>query len=224
VQGPGLGHGSLGAGSEQLTKARRTKLPVADRDQLRGFDPGATLEAAAHHASSMARPLGRVKLRSDNWLDEHLSHILTSRMFLERKFSSTLGGRQRFEPPVCPGLQGIDRTELPELVYDVVCNLQLLLAARRHYDHVLPDFGLSTSDGQTGLEARVERLQREVPETFARYERRFGLQQLDFDVDDAGDAFMKVTGRVPAARATLVFRFGVVNRKIIELRYQTDPA
>jgi gene 25-like lysozyme len=172
----------------------------------------------------MATPLGRVKLRSDNWLDERGSDTLWPVMFLERKFSIALGGRQTFEPPVCPGLQGIDRTALPELVYDVVCNLQLLLAARRHYDHVLPDFGLSTSDGQSGQEARVERLQREVPETFARYERRFALLQLDFDVDDAGDAFMKVTGRVPAAQATLVFRFGVVNRKIVELSYQRNPA
>jgi hypothetical protein len=145
-------------------------------------------------------------------------------MFLERKFSIELAGRQRFEPPVCPGLERIDRSTLPELVCDVVCNLQLLLAARRGYDHVLGDFGLSTSDGQSGQEARVERLQSEVPETFARYERRFALLQLDFDVDDAGDAFMKASGRIAAARGNLVFRFGTVNRKIIELRFQPDPA
>jgi predicted component of type VI protein secretion system len=143
-------------------------------------------------------------------------------MFLERKFSRKLGARLSFEPPQCQGLEHIDRSALPELVYDIVCNLQLLLAARRRYDHVLADFGLGTSDGQSGQETRVERLQQEVPETFARYERRFGVLQLDFDVADAGDAFMEVSGRVEAARGTLVFRFGVVSRKIVELTFQPD--
>ena len=45
---------------------------------------------------------------------------------------------------------------------------------------VLRDFGLSASEGATGREARVEKLQAEVPETLGRYERRFQLARLEF--------------------------------------------
>lgn len=143
-------------------------------------------------------------------------------MFLERKFSVELGARLRFDPALCPSLERLDRSALPELVYDVVCNLQLLLAARRGYDHVLGDFGLSASDGAAGREARVEKLQEEVPETFGRYERRFQLARLDFDVDDTGDTFMKATGRIDGACGTLVFRFGIVSRSIVDLAFRPD--
>jgi hypothetical protein len=147
---------------------------------------------------------------------------LLAGMFLERKFSIQLDARLRFEPALCPALERLDRSALPELVYDVSCNLQLLLLARRGYDHVLGDFGLSASDGGTGHEARVETLQAEVPETFRRYERRFQLERLDFDVDPAGDTFMKATGRIDAAHGTLVFRFGIVSRTIVELAFRPD--
>ena len=143
-------------------------------------------------------------------------------MFLERKFSVELDARLRFDPALCPSLDGLDRSALPELVYDVLCNLQLLLGARRGYDHVLGDFGLSASEGATGREARVEKLQQEVPETLARYERRLSLERLDFDVDDAGDTFMKATGRIDGAQGTLVFRFGIVSRTIIGLAFRPD--
>jgi hypothetical protein len=143
-------------------------------------------------------------------------------MFLERKFSVELGARLRFEPALCPSLEKLDRSALPELVYDVLCNLQLLLGARRGYDHVLGDFGLSASEGAAGREARVERLQAEVPETFGRYERRFQLARLDFDVDEAGDTFMKATGRIEAAQGTLVFRFGIVSHTIVDLAFRPD--
>lgn len=144
-------------------------------------------------------------------------------MFLERKFSVALGPRLRFAPALCPSLERLDRSALPELVYDVLCNLQLLLGARRGYDHVLADFGLSASDGATGREARVEKLQAEVPETFARYERRFQLARLEFDVDAAGDTFMKATGRIDGAHGTLEFRFGIVSHGIIDLAFRPDP-
>ena len=52
-------------------------------------------------------------------------------MFRERKFSRMLEGRLRCEPALCPSLDALARSLLPELVYDVVCNLQLLLAAKR---------------------------------------------------------------------------------------------
>lgn len=143
-------------------------------------------------------------------------------MFLERKFSRKLTGRLRFEPALCPSLDGLDRSALPELVYDVLCNLQLLLSARRGYDHVLGDFGLSASEGGAGREARVEKLQAEVPETFARYERRFALLRLDFDVDATGETFMKATGRIEQASGGLVFRFGIDNRRIVDLAFRPD--
>ena len=143
-------------------------------------------------------------------------------MFLERKFSRTLEGRLRCEPALCPSLDALDRSLLPELVYDVVCNLQLLLAARRGYDHVLGDFGLSAAEGGAGHEERVERMQREVPETFARYERRFQLGRLDFDVDADGQTTMKATGRIALCQGTLVFRFGIISRSIIELQFRPD--
>jgi len=142
-------------------------------------------------------------------------------MFLERKFSRKYA-RLRFEPPLSPSLDALDRSALPELVYDVVCNLQLLLAARRGYDHTLMDFGLSASEGGSGREARVERLKLEVPETFARYERRFSLSRLDFDVDEAGETSLVATGRVDAAKGALVFRFGINDRKIAKLEFRPD--
>lgn len=140
-------------------------------------------------------------------------------MFLERKFSRKRTHAQASDPSLCPVLPDADWSSLPELVYDVVCNLQLLLGARRKYSHVLHDFGLSASDGEHGQEAQLERLSAELPATLARYERRFSLEELDFEVDDEGIGAMKVSGQLPALPGKLVFRFGVVSRKITSLEY-----
>jgi predicted component of type VI protein secretion system len=140
-------------------------------------------------------------------------------MFLERKFSRQHPDRARKEPPLCPQLPAADWSRLPELVYDVICNVQLLLGSRRGYAHLLPDFGLSASNGQHGLEARVEALQAELPATLARYEPRFRLDEVDVEVDDAGAPSMKLSGALPSAPGTLTFRFGIISRKILSFEY-----
>lgn len=140
-------------------------------------------------------------------------------MFLERKFSRKRTYADAPSPALCPVLPDADWSTLPELVYDVVCNIQLLLKARRKYSHVLSDFGLSASDGEHGQEAQIQRLQAELPATLARYERRFGLDELEFEVDDEGVSAMKVSGRLAALGGRLVFRFGVTSRKISWLEY-----
>jgi predicted component of type VI protein secretion system len=142
-------------------------------------------------------------------------------MFLERKFSRQHPDRSRKDPPLCPQLPAADWSRLPELVYDVICNLQLLLGSRRGYSHVLPDFGLSASNGQHGLEARVEALQAELPPMLARYEPRFLLGEVDVEVDDAGAPSMKLSGELPSAPGALTFRFGIISRRILSFEY--DP-
>ena len=141
-------------------------------------------------------------------------------MFLERKFSRQHPDRARKDPPLCPLLPAADWARLPELVYDVICNLQLLLGSRRGYAHLLPDFGLSASNGQHGLEARVEALQAELPATLARYEPRFRLDEIDVEVDDAGAPSMKLSGELPSAPGALTFRFGIISRKILSFDYE----
>jgi len=140
-------------------------------------------------------------------------------MFLERKFSRRRAQSPSEGPSVCPVLPNADWSALPELVYDVICNIQLLLASRRKYSHVLSDFGLSPSHGEQGQEAQLERLQSELPLTLARYERRFLLDKIAFEVDDAGAGLIKVSGELPAAAGTLTFRFGITSRKIIALEF-----
>jgi hypothetical protein len=140
-------------------------------------------------------------------------------MFLERKFSRRGAHGESRGPSVCPGLPQADWSTLPELVYDVVCNIQLLLASRRRYSHVLSDFGLSPSHGEHGQDAQLERLQAELPATLARYERRFVLEEVAFEVDDAGAGAVKVSGQIPAAAGGLTFRFGLTSRKIVSLEF-----
>jgi predicted component of type VI protein secretion system len=106
----------------------------------------------------------------------------------------------------------------------VICNLQLLLASRRGYSHLLPDFGLSASNGQHGLEARVEVLQAELPALLARYEPRFRLDAIDVDVDDAGAPNLQVSGELVSAPGALTFRFGIISRKILAFEYQPAAA
>jgi predicted component of type VI protein secretion system len=144
-------------------------------------------------------------------------------MFLERKFSRHNPDAPRKDPPLCPVLPDADWSRLPEVVYDVVCNLQLLLASRRGYSHVLPDFGLSPSNGQHGMEARVETLQAELPAMLARYEPRFRLQEADVDVDDAGSSNMKVSGELLSPPGAFSFRFGIISRKILSFEYEPYP-
>lgn len=141
-------------------------------------------------------------------------------MFLERKFSGHPPDRTRKHPALCPQLPAADWSRLPELVYDVICNLQLLLGSRRGYAHTLPDFGLSASNGQHGLEARVEALQAELPAMLARYEPRFRLEELDVEVDDTGAPSMKLSGKLPSAPGELTFRFGIISRKILAFEYE----
>lgn len=140
-------------------------------------------------------------------------------MFLERKFSRQRTGSEGGGPSVCPVLPDADWSALPELVYDVVCNIQLLLASRRRYSHVFADFGLSPSHGGHGQEAQLERLQAELPPTLARYERRFVLEKVAFEVDDAGVGAVKVSGQIPAAAGSLTFQFGLTSRKIAALEF-----
>lgn len=144
-------------------------------------------------------------------------------MFLERKFSRRDPDLSRSDPPLCPALPAADWSSLPEVVYDVICNLQLLLAARRGYSHVFADFGLSASNGQQGLEARIEALQAELPGMLARYESRYRLDEVDVDVDDEGAPSLKLSGALPAARGLLVFRFGIISRKILSFEYTPGP-
>lgn len=140
-------------------------------------------------------------------------------MFLERKFTRRRAHGQSDGPSVCPVLPDADWSSLPELVYDVICNIQLLLASRRGYAHVLSDYGLSPSHGEHGQEAQLERLQAELPLTLARYERRFLLQKIAFDVDEEDAGAIKVSGHLPAAAGSLTFRFGVTSRKIVALEF-----
>ena len=113
-----------------------------------------------------------------------------------------------------------DWSRLPPLVYDVIGNLQLLLGARRGYSHVLPDFGLSPSNGEHGIEARVEVLQAELPGMLARYEPRFRLDEIDVDVDAVGAPEMKVSGELPDGPGALTFHFGIISRKILSFAYE----
>jgi predicted component of type VI protein secretion system len=145
-------------------------------------------------------------------------------MFLERKFSRPRPDAPHKDPPLCPALPAADWSRLPELVYDVVCNLQLLLASRRGYSHVLPDFGLSASNGQHGIEARVEVLQAQLPAMLARYEPRFRLDEVDVEVDDAGAPQMKVSGELLLAPGAFTFRFGIISRKLLSFDYEPRAA
>lgn len=140
-------------------------------------------------------------------------------MFLERKFSSKRSEHGACEPPLCPVLPRAEWSALPELVYDVLCNIQLLLKARRGYDHIFPDFGLTPNEGHFGYEAMVERTQIEFPQTLARYEPRFTLDDSDIEVDDDGTYFSRATGTIRGIDGRFSFRFGVLSRKIDALEF-----
>jgi hypothetical protein len=145
-------------------------------------------------------------------------------MFLERKFSREQSDARSHDPALCPVLPAADWSLLPELLYDVICNIQLLLKSRRKYTHVFSDFGLTPSDGKHGREAELQLLQAELPLSLARYEPRFRLDVLDFEVDDRGVGTLRATGELQKLGGTVVFRFGVVSRKIVSLDYTPAPA
>ncbi len=140
-------------------------------------------------------------------------------MFLERKFSRVDPESGRARPALCPVLPAADWRCLPALAHEVMVNVQLLLKARRGYDHVFPDYGLTPPEGSTGAEAQVERIQRELPETLARYEPRFRLAELDFEVDDEGRCLLLVTGSIAALSGTFRFTFSAASRRINGLEY-----
>jgi hypothetical protein len=140
-------------------------------------------------------------------------------MFLERKFSRADPDARNHDPALCPVLPAADWSLLPELLYDVICNIQLLLRSRRKYSHVFGDFGLTPSDGKHGREAELELLQAELPLSLARYEPRFRLDELELEVDDRGVGVLKASGELRKLGGRLIFRFGVVSRKIVSLDY-----
>jgi hypothetical protein len=140
-------------------------------------------------------------------------------MFLERKFSRTQPDARGHDPALCPVLPAADWSLLPDLLYDVICNIQLLLKSRRKYSHVFGGFGLTPSDGKHGRESELELLQAELPLALARYEPRFRLDELEVEVDELGVGTLKASGELQRLGGILVFRFGVVSRKIVSLDY-----
>lgn len=140
-------------------------------------------------------------------------------MFLERKFSSKCSEHGTLKPPLCPVLPRAEWSALPDVVYDVICNIQILLKARRGYDHIFPDFGLTPSEGHFGNEAMIERAQVEFPQTLARYEPRFVLEATDTETDDDGTHFLRASGTIRCVSGRFAFRFGLLNRKIDSLEF-----
>lgn len=140
-------------------------------------------------------------------------------MFLERKFSQRSGVSEINDPPLSPVLPHADWSSFPELVYDVLSNIQLLLKARRGYDHILPDYGLSPSEGRFGHEGLIERLSVELPQTLRRYEPRFTLLETDVEETD-GKRFMRATGTIRGLAGRFSFRFGILSRKVDSLDFE----
>jgi predicted component of type VI protein secretion system len=144
-------------------------------------------------------------------------------MFLRRKFGDP-ATRNGFEDACRNVLPRADWSTIPEPICDVVNNLQVLLSARRCYDHIALDFGLSPNEGQTGLAAQIERIQRELPGIMVRYERRFDLSALEVDVDDDGASFMIIKGNVRGLSGTLCISFSLPGRKITRINYAPESS
>jgi predicted component of type VI protein secretion system len=138
-------------------------------------------------------------------------------MFLERKFARHLG--HTFEQRRCTVLPEADWSSLPELVLDVVSHLQILLFARRNYDHVASDFGFVPIHGRMGLGSQVEQLKAEIPRVFARYERRFALAELESEMDDDGVPFLQAAGSIRGLKGTLSLNITVTTRKISQVAF-----
>jgi predicted component of type VI protein secretion system len=103
-------------------------------------------------------------------------------------------------------------------------NIQILLRARRRYDHLLPDYGLSAPHGKLADDNQIEVLQTQFPETLKRYEPRFNLGVLDFDVNDDGISFMTATGDLRVCPGTLRFSFTVNSRIILSVHFASSGA
>ncbi len=142
-------------------------------------------------------------------------------MFLERHFSVREPNERTSDPPLSPVLPRADWSAFPELVYDVMSNIQLLLKARRGYNHCLPDYGLTPSEGRFGHEDLIERLNVELPRTLARYEPRFVLTETDVE-EHAGAYHLRVSGTIRTLPGEFCFRFGVLSRKIDSLEFTPD--
>lgn len=115
-------------------------------------------------------------------------------MFLERKFLTPI------ERAAAAGAGA--RGELPAPIDDVVRNLDRVLAAERGVGHVLPDFGLSRS-GAWSVEGVLVHVAAELRETLPRYEARLAIDDLETDLDDAGQPIVVVRGRVAGARVVV---------------------
>lgn len=140
-------------------------------------------------------------------------------MFLARKFAPEVGSKA-LDPWGVPLLPSAHWEQLPELARDVFSNIQVLLATRRGFGHVLPSFGLSPSDGLTSRELHVEQLSSQLPETLALYERRFTPSDIAFDVDERGEMYAIVSGSIVSINGQFQFRFGVANKRITRLDFK----
>lgn len=139
-------------------------------------------------------------------------------MFLEKKFAHRV--KSEFAPRRCAVLPTADWSLLPELIYDVISHLQILLLARRNYDHVASDFGFLPIHGRTGLNAQLEQLKAEIPRVFSRYERRFALASLEAEVDDDGVPYLRGSGSIRGLKGSLHLSISVKTRKIIEVDFE----
>src|SRR5690606_344165 len=142
-------------------------------------------------------------------------------MFLERKFATQRRGPapQARHSRVLPNA---DWSRVPPTIHDIVSNIQILLQARRGYDHVFPDFGLSPVNGWHNVPEALERLNIELPETLARYEPRFVMHKLDFDVTDEGLNLIVVSGTVRDDGGLLHFTFEAERRRIVRVDHQSQ--
>lgn len=141
-------------------------------------------------------------------------------MFLERKFAqhpaSTALSREV--------LPHVDWTQVPSLVYDVVSNVQRLLRARRGFDHLFPDFGITPLNGWLSSSQAVDQLNLEVPQTLRRYEPRLEVHTTDFDVSDDGTNLFIINGLLTPTERKLRIFFEVESRVIVRVDYDGSRA
>lgn len=136
-------------------------------------------------------------------------------MFLERKFAPTTASTTRRHEV----LPDADWSQVPPLVYDVVTNVQRLVRARRGFDHLFPDFGVTPLDGWLSSSQAIDQLNREVPQTLNRYEPRLQLHTTDFDVSDDGTNLFIINGSLMLTGRNLRISFEVESRTIVRVDY-----
>ncbi len=140
-------------------------------------------------------------------------------MFLERKFVLDAAGppaQSRFGSV----LPNADWSYVPPTIHDIVNNIQILLRARRGYDHIFKDFGLSPITGWHNVPEVLERLNVELPETLSRYEPRFVMAKLDLDVTDDGLKLMVLCGVTKDDGSLLRITFEAERRHVVRVDYQ----